>query len=104
MFKCFFFIIWNKDIETPLLLLVYRFGRLDVAKFLIEKGCQWNVTDKRSRSPLWYASYWGREEIVQFLLDLGADANEQDEDGDGPLHMAVSALREDSGNLKVVKA
>ena len=62
------------------------------------------MTDKRRRSPLWYASYRGREEIVQFLLDLGADANEQDEDGDGPLYMAVSAFREDSGSLKLVKS
>ncbi len=72
--------------------------RLEIIKFLVEKGSTINVKDKQGWTPLIWASWSGMDKIVAFLIEKGADVNAKTDKGWTAL-MAAS-LR---GYDKVVK-
>ena len=78
---------------TPLHLASF-YGRLDVARVLLNYGASANSVDKFGRTPLHlvvegkYNSEQDRVRFSRLLLEQGADANAQDEDDATPLHLA----------------
>ncbi|KAK8134785.1 hypothetical protein PG984_006797 [Apiospora sp. TS-2023a] len=49
----------------------------EVVKLLLERGADPNVIDRRGRTPLAEAAFWGRRENVELLLKHGADKDMQ---------------------------
>ncbi len=49
------------------------FGKIAIAKFLLEAGADFEKTTLRGSSPLFIASQQGYGELVTALLDFGAD-------------------------------
>lgn len=60
-------------------------GNAEVARLLVEKGCDVNETNNVGRTPLLAASFPGDRDLVKFLLEKGADPNAKDRDGMTPL-------------------
>ena len=52
-----------------------RYGNIEAAKQAIDDGADVNAKDKRGKSPLHLAAYWGGKEIVELLIANGADVN-----------------------------
>jgi ankyrin len=57
-----------------------------VAQLLLDGGAGVNVQDKRHRSPLHAACYYGHFEIARVLLDHSARPEAEDDEGKKPLH------------------
>jgi cytohesin len=83
----------NKSHLTPLH-LASLYGRLDIARVLLDNGATANPEDKFGRTPLHlvvdgkYHFERDRLRFAQLLLEHGADTNAQDEDDATPLHLA----------------
>ena len=81
------------------------YGRLDIARFLLDHGATANAEDPFGRTPLHlvtkgeYNSEQDRVRIAQLLLDRGADVNAQTEYGATPLHLASYLGRIDIARL-----
>ncbi len=71
--------IRDKNNMTPLL-FACRYGKLDAALMLLNKGASVDAEDKQGCSSLMLAASWGHEEIIQLLISRGADVNHADED------------------------
>lgn len=88
----------NKSHLTPLH-SASLYGRLDIARVLLDYGATTNSEDKFGRTPLHlvvegkYHSEQDRLRFAQLLLEHRADANAQDEDDATPLHLASSDER-----------
>ena len=84
----------NKDGFSPLILACYR-GNNEVAKFLIDKGC--NVNQKSSMgTPLMAAVVKGNMEMIAVLLNNKADINGTDENGVTALIYAVQFVNREA--------
>ncbi len=59
-----------------------RYGRYDIARFLIEKGAEVNTTNKLGMTPLHYVCNF---RLAQYLLDHGLDVNAKNYNGNTPL-------------------
>ncbi len=62
--------------ETPLMRAAY-YGKLDVLKFLLEKGADISLTDHRGNTALLHAAWSGHTKVVRELLKQGANINER---------------------------
>ncbi|RWA11903.1 hypothetical protein EKO27_g3197 [Xylaria grammica] len=65
---------------------------VDVAKMLLDAGCDVNITDLRNRTALHEAADCFDEKMVNLLLSEGADPNAKDEEEMIPLQKAESKL------------
>jgi ankyrin repeat protein len=74
--------------ETTLHLTAY-YGRVEIARMLIDAKADVNVQDDGGCTPLRMGAFYGEVEIVRMLIDAGADVNVQDEDGMTALHRAL---------------
>jgi ankyrin repeat protein len=83
---------------TSLLSLATKNGRLDMVKFLVDKGANLNYGSVNGTTPLMLAATNGHLDVVKFLVDKGADVNAKDHKGGTPLMAAVC-----EGNLDMVK-
>lgn len=81
------FNIINSDGFSPLLLACYR-GNIEVAKLLIETGCDINQKSSMG-TPLMAAVVKGNTTMVQYLLLKNANVNLTDENGTTALMYAV---------------
>jgi ankyrin repeat protein len=82
----------DKDRETPLH-TACCFGKLDIARELLDRGATATAKNGRGETPLHVLSrgeYKSQDgfHIARLLLEHGADANAPDMDGDTPLHSA----------------
>ncbi len=82
---------------TPLLYAIH-FGKLDVAKLLLQKGADVNARTSNGVGPLYEAAGQGQTEIVRSLLERGATVNAKTETACTPL-LIGSAM----GQLDIVK-
>lgn len=82
---------------TPLLYAIH-FGKLDVARFLLQKGADVNALTSNGVGPLYEAAGQGQTEIVRLLLEKGAMVNAKTETACTPL-LIGSAM----GQLDIVK-
>lgn len=76
--------------STALHEAAYR-GHADIAKFLLDRGADINVSNNPGLTPLHYAAmnYFSRYsslDIVVMLIDKGADVNAKGSGGDRPIH------------------
>ena len=70
------------------LLYASKFGLVDVARLLLDRGASVNQASKSGASPLLCASSFGHTEVARLLLDRGADKNQMDRYGVSPLFVA----------------
>lgn len=61
---------WN---EQPLLLYALSYNHVDMAKLLLERGANPNVTDTYGNTALWHAVPLGDASLVRLFLAKGAD-------------------------------
>ena len=87
----------REDGLTCLMTAAYN-GRLDICRFLIDKGAQVNALDWNKRTPLHWAAIHGSVEIVRLLCDHGTDVKLKNTAGWRPLHYAAIW-----GRISVVK-
>jgi len=83
----------------PPLFEACRYCKIEIARFLIEKGA--NIHDKKTRhkpTPLHVAAYTGCNEIIELLLKNGADINARNILGETPLMYAI-----ENGNVQTAK-
>lgn len=77
----------NEDGFSPLVLACYR-GNNEVAKYLIDLGCDLNSNSKMG-TPLMACVVKGNNEIAKLLIDKKADVNSFDSNGTSALIYAV---------------
>ena len=65
-------------------------GRLDIAKYLIERGAKVNGTNSDGNTPLHVAAFLCRTEIVQLLLDKGGSTVTKNKRGETPVEVVSS--------------
>ncbi|KAF0698896.1 hypothetical protein As57867_010456, partial [Aphanomyces stellatus] len=87
----------DKDRNTPLILACTH-GKLDVAKYLIERGAKLTATNKHLNTPLLAALSANQDNVARFLLDAGADVNVQNTAGKTSLWFAS-----EEGTLDIAK-
>ena len=63
-------------------------GRLDMVKFLVQKGSDVNAVNNDGETALHYASFHNRLDVAKFLVEAGADVNAVNSDGETALHYA----------------
>lgn len=81
------FNVINEEGFSPLLLACYR-GNVEVAKFLIELGC--NINQKSNMgTPLMAAVVKGNNQLIQYLVLKNADLDISDSNGTTALIYAV---------------
>ncbi|WP_341811169.1 ankyrin repeat domain-containing protein [Wolbachia endosymbiont (group A) of Oxytorus armatus] len=80
----------DKQGYTPLHYAAWR-GRLEVARFLIEKGADINAADTSTagKKPIHVAAENNSESVIEFLLEKGVSVDEADKNGWTPLHYAA---------------
>ncbi|XP_052810477.1 uncharacterized protein LOC128238522 isoform X2 [Mya arenaria] len=64
-------------------------GYPDVARFLVEKGCDIDIQDDSGYTALHRAASQGHLEVITTLLEAGCDPNTQDEHGNAAIHEAA---------------
>ncbi len=74
--------------ETPLHKAA-RYGHLDIAQLLIQRGADVRVQNDMGITPLHKAAFWGHQAVAELLLDVGADPNARDQIGETPMKKAV---------------
>src|SRR6266404_566987 len=77
----------NEDGETPLD-VASRFGRLEIARFLVEQGADSMTKDKDGQTLLHSASRHGDTGFVEALLKTGMDVDVRSTDKETPLVIA----------------
>ena len=89
---------------TPLH-LASLYGRLDIARVLLDRGATVNSEDNFGRTPLHlvaegkYNFEQDHIRVAQLLLERGADINAPDEDNNTPLHLASHYGRVDNARV-----
>ena len=93
--------IKGKDGDTPLHQSAF-WGRLEIAKELVNRGAQINQPGRLDNTPLHNAAFMGKTELVRLLLAQGADLKAKGNVGGTPLHSAAGG-REDQRKLEIVR-
>lgn len=62
-----------------------RYGRVEIARWLIEHGAALEGRDHAGNTPLHTAAAWNRLELTAYLVDRGAKVRAQDEHGREPV-------------------
>ncbi|CAG0899822.1 unnamed protein product [Cyprideis torosa] len=88
--------IANRYQQSPL----HRAKSVETAEFLIVKGAEVNVKDRRGKTPLFVATEENLHSVVEVLVAHGAEPNIANEDERSPLHNATSA---ETAELLIVK-
>jgi ankyrin repeat protein len=83
--------------ETPIFETISE-GRLHEAAYLLKKGANVNIQNKKKETPLHYAVSSGKIKMIELFLKNGADINIKDEKGLTPVDYA-----EKENNARVVK-
>jgi ankyrin repeat protein len=62
--------------------------RVLIARLLLQRGADVNVSNDDNQVPLHLASYFGKVDVVSVLLNAGANASAKNAQGQTPLHLA----------------
>lgn len=79
-----------------------REGKVDVVKFLIEKGADINVEDKFGQNCIFYSVRQGHVDVTQLLIDNGANLNKVDKKKMSVYTFAIKNNQIDIANLLVL--
>ncbi|KAL5021336.1 hypothetical protein ScPMuIL_000491 [Solemya velum] len=91
-----------QDGATPLMFAAMT-GRLDIAQFLVERGCDINKQDSISGwTALMQATYHGKKNVAMFLITIGADVSIQAKNGCTAFDMASLIDDVDTELLRVL--
>ena len=74
--------------SQSLLLIASSYGRVEVARALIDRGADINKADNNGVTPLYMASWKGHVDVVRVLAERGADINKATNEGWTPLQIA----------------
>ena len=77
--------------------------KLQLIKFLVDKGSEINIQDYTGRTPLMQAVFNGNMEIVQFLVDNGAVLGLKDGDDKTALQIAEDKEHKDIAKFLLQK-
>lgn len=89
----------HSDGHTPLIFTAMFADKLDLMKYLVEKGADVNQAEFfDSQTPLFVSSSKGHLELVKYLIANGADPGKRNLNGEDCLWIAAS-----SGRLEIVK-
>lgn len=83
--------------QTPLF-YACRDGRLEIAKLLIQHGCDVNHLDTYGQTPFFYAVSQSKLELIEHLVQQGADHDKVDNNLQTPAFYAIKENQEE--NLK----
>ena len=75
------------NIWTPLL-AACKFGHVDVARLLIEKGADVGQAKNNGATPLLVSCFNGHDDVARLLMEHGADVGQVGKKGVTPLHVA----------------
>lgn len=89
---------YSMSTTKDLLHRVSLYGRLDMVKFLVQKGSDVNAVNNDGETALHYASFHNRLDVAKFLVEAGADVNAVNSDGETALDHASS-----NENIDIVK-
>lgn len=64
-------------------------GRLEVVRFLVERGVNINVTDTSGCTPLLIAAQYGQADVAAFLIKKKADTSILDKNKDSAMNWAA---------------
>jgi ankyrin repeat protein len=78
----------NDSNRTPLYVAAY-WGKVEIARMLIDAGADVDVKDNNDDTSLHVAIKYGRVEVVRILIDAGANLNVQNNQGETPVHYAA---------------
>ena len=90
------------DGDTPLCIAA-RYGQLDVAQLLLDRGAEVNKADRYGSTPLYIAARYGQLAVAELLLDKGAEVNLANTYGATPLWIAVQEGKLDVAKLLIDK-
>lgn len=79
--------------STPLITAA-SFGKIDIAKVLIEANADLTLKNNDGATPLHVAAFFGRIEIVQMLIDAKADKNAKNNFGATPRETVMGPYAE----------
>jgi len=68
--------------------LASRYGHVDLARMLVERGADVSAQKKDGSTALHLASRYGRVDLARMLVERGADVSAQNKDGLTALHLA----------------
>lgn len=88
-----------KSNSQTILHLAVSYGKLDIAKSLIDDNFDLNASDEHGNTPLHLAAQKGHQDILLYLIHAKAKVNIQNNEGNTCLHLAVN-----SGHENCVKA
>ena len=74
--------------STPLITAAF-FGKIEIAKILIDAGADLNCRNADGSTALHTAAAFGKTEVAEILIDAGADFNQQNNQGATALHVAA---------------
>ena len=74
--------------QTPLH-IVSRWGKNEMAEYLLKNGAGTEKRDWLSWTPIMWASLLGKSDMVKTLIDWGANVNVKDVDRNTPLILSV---------------
>ena len=87
--------VTNNDKDTPIL-IASQHGYLDIVKFLIDAGAEYDYTPSlQNPSPLTAACKGGRLDVVKYLISIGCDPNEANEAESLPVSVAIEYQHSD---------
>jgi ankyrin repeat protein len=86
------------DMGTALMACVVN-GNVQLAKLLLEKGCNPDLTDANGTTALIYATQFKNPELIKALLKHNADKSKIDSNGKTAFEYAVFSGNEDIINL-----
>ena len=91
----------GKDTRHPktgltTLMVAAQYGSMNVAKYLLSRGSQVNMTDTSGSAPLIHAAMSGKVEMIKLLLDHGANINAMNEYKVNALNYAITYERWDA--------
>jgi hypothetical protein len=75
---------------STLLSTAALYGRVDIAKYLIERGADVNAVNRDGNTPLHVAAFLCRTEIVQLLLEKGGSVSKKNMRGETPIDVVSS--------------
>ena len=64
--------------------------RLEIVKYLVEKGASLQAKNDEGLQPIHSASLGGRLEIVKYLVEKGVSVQAKNDEGLQPLHYAIA--------------
>jgi hypothetical protein len=89
----------DEDGGTPLAFAVYYNDKIDVVKYLVEKGADLNPRNSANQPmPLFYAALRGKLDFVKFLVRAGSDVNNK-----YPMNLTPLGVAEALGHKSVAK-